>query len=105
MLRLELLPQSSLPYPKDYPMQKRRNFLKKLTAMSTIMIVGSKLRAASKTMPPAPIATQQYPWFTFFRREGKDWNKDLSDSLSQVRRAGFKGFEGGAGTVDDLDPY
>ena len=39
------------------------------------------------------ISCQQYPWFTFFKREGKDWSKDLTYSIGEYAKVGFDGFE------------
>jgi len=39
------------------------------------------------------MATNQYPWFTFFRREGRDFNASLEASLAEVAASGVDGFE------------
>jgi inosose dehydratase len=39
------------------------------------------------------IASQQYPWMTFFEREGKKWDADLPRSLSTFANSGVMGIE------------
>jgi inosose dehydratase len=39
------------------------------------------------------LATNQYPWGTFFEREKKDFFKDLDRSLGEVAASGFDGYE------------
>ena len=39
------------------------------------------------------LATNQYPWITFYRREGKDFNALLDQGLGEVAQAGLQGFE------------
>ena len=39
------------------------------------------------------LATNVYPWFTFYGREKRDFNKDLDASLEEVVKAGLDGFE------------
>ncbi len=39
------------------------------------------------------IASQQYPWMTFFEREGKKWDADLPRSLSTFANSGMMGIE------------
>lgn len=53
------------------------------------------------------LATNVYPWFTFFGREKRDFNKDLDSSLAEVAKAGLDGFEpilNGLGDVKNLVP-
>ena len=49
------------------------------------------------------ISCQQYPWFTFFKREGKEWAKDLGYSMSEYAKVGFDGFEPSFETPDQVD--
>ncbi len=39
------------------------------------------------------LACNQYPWFTFYQREGRDWSADLDAALSEVAQSGIPGFE------------
>ena len=58
--------------------------------------------AAQAGKPKSKIACQQYPWFTFFDREGKDWGNDLGYSMQQVVAAGFEGFEPSFGSAEEI---
>lgn len=39
------------------------------------------------------IACQQYTWFTFWRRENKEWEKNLDASFSALLQSGLEGYE------------
>lgn len=66
----------------------RRNFIKSSAiAASTIGLTGFSFQNAGI------IATNVYPWMTFYRREGKDWNKNLTSGIARVARSGINGFE------------
>ncbi|MCP5538606.1 MAG: sugar phosphate isomerase/epimerase [Akkermansiaceae bacterium] len=39
------------------------------------------------------LATNVYPWTTFYRRENRDWNADLDTGLAEVAATGVSGFE------------
>ncbi|HID20916.1 MAG TPA: sugar phosphate isomerase/epimerase [Planctomycetaceae bacterium] len=49
------------------------------------------------------IAGNQYPWFTYFRREKRDFFASLDDSLAEVAKSGLDGFEPGVSTADAVD--
>ncbi len=50
------------------------------------------LTAAMKKSIPH-IATNVYPWFTFYQRRNRDWNADVSAGLKEVAQTGVDGFE------------
>ena len=39
------------------------------------------------------LATNQFPWLTFYAREGRNFNADLESSISEVAKSGLDGFE------------
>lgn len=39
------------------------------------------------------VACNQYPWYTFFVREGRDFERDLGGSIAAVAASGVDGFE------------
>ncbi len=49
------------------------------------------------------VATNVYPWYTFYRREKRDFNADLDAGLAAVARAGLDGFESIVNTPEDVD--
>jgi len=40
------------------------------------------------------VATNQYPWSTFYRREGRSFEESLEEGLAEVAASGADGFEG-----------
>lgn len=65
----------------------RRQFLS-ATLMAT---AATALRAAPAKR--THLATNVYPWMTFYQRQQRDWYADVDQGLSEVARAGLKGFE------------
>ncbi|NND07256.1 MAG: TIM barrel protein [Saprospiraceae bacterium] len=49
------------------------------------------------------LSCQQYTWFTFFRREKKEWVENLDHSFASLRRAGFQMFEPTFENVADVN--
>lgn len=45
------------------------------------------------TKPVLHVASNQYPWFTFYQREGRSWTQDLDASLAEFRKSGVPGYE------------
>jgi inosose dehydratase len=76
-------------------MPSRRHFLGSLAATAALPALaaeGAKLH----------LATNVYPWLTFYGREKRDWNKDKDASLGEVARAGLDGFEPIANAPADI---
>ncbi len=78
----------------------RREFLRSAgLATGAAVIGGSSLRSAEsdgndKDRPgDLHVATNQYPWFTFYGRENRDFNASLDTSLGEVAATGLDGFE------------
>lgn len=74
-------------------MKSRREFIKAGAAAGGAMLTASHLTALSKVFAGSVIACQQYPWSTFFKREGRDWFQDIDSSILEVTRSGFASFE------------
>jgi inosose dehydratase len=72
----------------------RRRFLGEIAVLASAGTLGPVSQTfASGTRPPYPISCNQYTWFTFFKREGRDWNADLDASLAEYTQSGFEAFE------------
>ena len=68
----------------------RRGFL----ATSAALGATASLASVASADDGSPyLATNEYPWGTFYRREGKNFRADLDASLAEVAEAGFNGFE------------
>jgi inosose dehydratase len=69
----------------------RRKFLS-ATALATAS--ASVCSIGDVTGTPDPIvATNVYPWMTFYRRDSLDWNTRLQHGLDEIAACGFHGFE------------
>lgn len=81
----------------------RRSFL----AAGSATIVASQLLHSpwvwGAESGPLHVATNFYPWLTFYRRENRDFNADLDASLGEVAAAGLNGFESGLNSPEDVD--
>jgi inosose dehydratase len=66
----------------------RRQFLGGVAGLTSTALLNAPTAKA-----PFPISCNQYTWFTFFQREGRDWSADLDASLAEYSRSGFQAFE------------
>lgn len=91
-------PECSLKIKEDPLMNRascnRRDAMRWLAAAAVGGLVGLRNSTGrSDVSDELHVACNQYPWFTFFRREQRDFNKDLNASLSEVAKSGVDGFE------------
>ncbi len=72
----------------------RRSFISSLTGivLSSTVFSPSTFAAAYAT-EETPIACNQYPWITFYKRAGRDWSANLDTSLAEFASTGLKGYE------------
>lgn len=88
----------------------RRSFLTRSgAALGTAVLATSAWRAASAAENDngLHVATNLYPWLTFYGRENREFFADLDTSLGEVAAAGLNGFEpiiNGAEDIDRLAP-
>lgn len=74
-------------------MHKRRNLLKQAVALAACATLpGTSRLFAAVSDEEIPVATQHYPWGTFYGRSGKDAG-DLEVLLSEVASCGLAGYE------------
>ncbi|MGL6073550.1 MAG: sugar phosphate isomerase/epimerase family protein [Fimbriiglobus sp.] len=78
----------------------RREFLATATAMTGAVLASSE-RAREVARPH--IATNVYPWTTFYKRDKKDFYADLDVGLAAIKEAGFEGYEPVAGDVKSVE--
>lgn len=92
----------------------RRKFLKGLggavagaalvSSASSCAKADSKAASASrKDAGPHPLATNVYPWATFYRRQGRDFDADLAGSLAEVKKSGADHFEPNLKSLEYVD--
>lgn len=85
----------------------RRHFLKSATAAGSACLLNALPTFGNPTASPK-VACQQYTWFSYLRREGKDWQKDLDATFQGITDAGMQGFEPSfesAAQIEPLQPH
>ena len=83
----------------------RRGFLRTagLAACAVCAGSGAVIAAAAGEKQKLHLATNQYPWGTFYRREGKKFEEDLDAGLAAVASTGLEGYEPLATSPQDID--
>ena len=57
-------------------------------------VLANPLATLAKVPPTTMhIASNQYPWITFYQRRGNNWNANLDKSLKEFSRSGITGYE------------
>jgi inosose dehydratase len=82
----------------------RRRFLKEMTLTGGVIIVGtgaSEARQASRNK--LHLACNQYPWTVFYRRDNRDFNKELDAGLGELVASNLDGYEPLAGTPQQIE--
>lgn len=80
----------------------RRDFVQGV-AVTAGVVLGRLSAAEASATKKLHLSTNSYPWQTFYRRAGRDYGAHMDTVLAEVAAAGLDGFEGGAGTPDELD--
>ncbi len=86
----------------------RRSFLKGVGgAAAGIALVGtnpSMSAASHNTMNTKhPLSTNTYPWMTFYRREGGEFEANLSRAIAEVKKSGADHFEPNLKSLEFVD--
>ena len=86
----------------------RRKFIKGVgSAVAGVSLASSPQLSGNqkpKDMPkPSPLSTNTYPWMTFYRREGGEFESDLSRAISEVKQSGADHFEPNLKSLDYVD--
>ncbi|MBE3134061.1 MAG: sugar phosphate isomerase/epimerase [Acidobacteria bacterium] len=87
----------------------RRRFLRNLGLAAGAACVAWPARAAhaEEARPVLHLATNQYPWGTFYGRDGRDFGASLDTGLAEIASCGLDGYEPlgeSAAQVDQLAP-
>lgn len=75
----------------------RRSFLS-----SAVIGAGAVSQLWSAASPALHIATNVYPWMTFYRRQQREWSDDVAKGVSDVAQSGVQGFEPIAESAKEL---
>ena len=65
----------------------RRHFL------TTAALASSATALRAATEPTTHVATNVYPWMTFYRRRDREWSDDVAAGIAEVAKSGVSGFE------------
>jgi inosose dehydratase len=81
----------------------RRDFVGSLIGMSAVLggaaVPSVSGRDASRRLH---IASNQYPWLTFYGREKRNWDRDPDAALAEFAKSGIEGFEPLASSADQI---
>ena len=90
----------------------RRAFLKGVSgALAGAALIGSANQAQAKSHVSGhkkmntkhPLSTNTYPWMTFYRREGGEFEADLPRAIAEVKKSGADHFEPNLKSLDFVD--
>ena len=87
----------------------RRRFLQATALLASGALTAGRAPAAADDNrgKRLPLATNQYPWFTFYRRDQRNFEESLDASLAEVAASGMDGLEPlitDAAQIDRLAP-
>ena len=74
-------------------MKDRRIFIKSIALSAGAAFTSRDLFSKSIFIPEVEIASQQYTWFTYFKREDKTWMENADDSFKAFLETGVRGYE------------
>lgn len=75
-------------------MISRRGFVKNLALAGGAMIVGAEAAGARQAhRRKLHLACNQYPWTVFYRRDNRDFNKELDTGLGEIAASNLDGYE------------
>jgi len=83
----------------------RRRFVKDLALAGGAVLAGGRAVGAGERRRRGKlhVACNSYSWLVFYRREGRDLNKELDAALGELVSSGLDGYEPGAGRPQDLE--
>ena len=89
-------------------MISRRRFVKDIALTGGAMIVGAGTAGARQgSRSKLHLACNQYPWTVFYRRENRDFNKELDTGLGEIAASRLDGYEplaNNPGQIEQLAP-
>ncbi len=74
-------------------LDRNENDMHRRQFLSTTLVATAATTLRASTRKPTHIATNVYPWMTFYRRKQREWSADVDRGLSEVAGAGLDGFE------------
>ncbi|MHC4399940.1 MAG: sugar phosphate isomerase/epimerase family protein [Planctomycetota bacterium] len=85
--------------------RSRREFLRDCGVVSGGLLLSARLAEAAGEDPPKTlhVASNQFTWMTYFRRDKRDFNASLDEGLAEVAQCKLDGLEPLLGAADDVD--
>jgi inosose dehydratase len=80
----------------------RRAFLSSLASLTAAGLLSSSKGWAHLLADQPHLATNEYSWITFYKRQGRDWFADLDASLGELAKSGIVGYEPSVKKPEDL---
>ena len=80
----------------------RRTFLRTGLAATSMLLPAAGLTTDAHGRQRLPVSCNGYNWITFYERAGKSWMADPEASLSDFAATGFKAYEPGVHTVEEI---
>ncbi|MGQ9505998.1 MAG: sugar phosphate isomerase/epimerase family protein [Thermogutta sp.] len=90
-------------HEKTTPGSTRRSFLVAGAAAVATSPLFQLARLLGGESTPLHVATNVYPWLTFYHRENRNFNADLDAGLAEIAAAGLNGFEPILNAPEDVD--
>jgi inosose dehydratase len=83
----------------------RREFVCQLGAVGGSVLLGAALgrRAEAQGGGKLHVASNQYPWGVFYKRDGRNFAKSLDAGFAEVAQSGMDGFEPSATGPEQID--
>ena len=79
----------------------RKTFLLTTTGL-TLNSIFAFANNRSSLQKAYPISSNAYNWFTFYKREGRDWGKDWDACIKEYTQCGLTAIEPGFSTLNDV---
>lgn len=88
-----------------YPFIPRRTFLQELglTAGMICTLTGKAKGSKARSSSRLHLASNQYSWITYYRRENRDFNASLDEGLKDVATSGLDGLEALITSPEQID--
>lgn len=80
----------------------RRQFIRSSAGVLGLAAVGHPSALFAQSSVRDRFASNAYPWYTFYQREGRDWYANLDQSLSEFAKSGVKGYEPSINSPDEI---
>ncbi len=81
----------------------RREFLQGMAGVTGAILIGANTTTASEKKMKFHLASNQYSWLTFYKRDNRDFNASLDEGLKDLAKSGLDGYEPSIGSPEQID--